>query len=223
MQSAFAMSAKRRAGLTCAAAAVLALAIAVPRPAAAGDDAAAAKATFEAYQTALLKKDGPGAAALVDRGTVDYYQRMRDLAVAGPAAQVKRLALLDKLMLLRMRHQIPLAKLKAMDGKAALAFGVTQGWIGSDVAKVEAGPVEIAGERATIVFVVDGKPTPVKLGLWRENGGWRVDLISLFRISGAAFRQRQQESGKSEDEFVRALVGQLAGKPARATIWNPPK
>ena len=199
------------------------LATAVPSLTAAVDEQGAVKATFKAYQTALVERDGAGAAAIVDRGTIDYYQRMRDLAVSGKAEQVKRLALLDKLMVVRMRHQIPLTKLKAMDGKAALAFGVTQGWIGSDVAKVEAGPVEVDGARASVAFVVDGKPTPLKLGMWRENGVWRVDLISLFRISGAAFRQRQQESGKSEDDFVRMLVGQLAGKPVRATIFNPPK
>jgi hypothetical protein len=204
-------------------AAALGVALAAPPAARAGDDAAEVKAVFNAYQAALVKRDGPAAAAAVDRGTIDYYQRMRDLAVAGPADVVKKLVLLDKLMVVRMRHQIPRARLKAMDGKAALAHGVTQGWVGDNVARTEAGAVEVTGARASVTFVVDGKPTPVKLGLWRENEGWRVDLVSLFRLSGAALRQQQEESGKSEDDFVLTLVGRLAKKRVPATIWNPPR
>jgi hypothetical protein len=211
------------------AAALLAVAAAAAPPAAAAaaaaavDDDAAAVRSVEAYQAALVKRDGPAAAALVDRGTVDYYQRMRDLAVSGPAHMIKPLGLLDKLMVIRMRHQIPLAKLKVMDGRTALAFAVTQGWVGDDVAKVEAGAVAITGARASVSFVVGGQPTPIKLGLWRENTGWRIDLVSLFRMSEAVFRQQQQTSGKSEDDFVLMLVRRLSHKPVRATIWNPPR
>jgi hypothetical protein len=202
--------------------AVAAAGLAIGAPAAAhADDAAAVKSAFKAYQQALLKKDGARAAAVVDRGTIDYYQRVRDLAVGGKAADVKKLPLLDKLMVVRMRHQVPPAQLKAMDGKAALAFGVDQGWIGDNVAKVTAGPVDITDNRASLTFVVGGKPTPVKLGLVREAGAWRIDLVSLFQLSGAAFKQRQQESGKSEDDFVVGLVEELSGKPVPAKIWNP--
>lgn len=213
----------RRPGVSIRAAAMLALALAPLATAAASDDAAPVKAAFKTYQSALLKQDGAAAAAIVDRGTVDYYQRTRDLAVSGKPDHVKKLPVLDKLIVLRMRLQVPLAQLKAMDGKRALAFGVTQGWIGSEVAKAEAGAIEITGDRASLTFVVGGKPTPVKLGLRREAGGWRVDLVSLFRLSDAVIRKRQEDSGKSEDDFIFALLEQLAGKPVPPTIWNPPR
>jgi hypothetical protein len=171
---------------------------------------------------AAAARDGAGAAAVVDRGTIAYYQRMRDLAVAGKADDVKKLPLLDKLMVLRMRHQIPLAQLKAMDGKGAFAFGVSQGWVGDNVAKMGAGPVEITGDRATVTFLVGGKPTPAKLALQREGNAWRIDIVSLFQLSGEAFRKLQQESEKSEDAFMFELLEQISGKPVPATIWNPP-
>jgi hypothetical protein len=204
-------------------AAAVAFSIAAPARAIAGDDVGAVKAAFKSYQSALLEKNGARCVAVVDRGTVDYYQRMHDLAVGGKADDVKKLAILDKLMVLRMRHQIPLADLKRMDGRAMLAHGVTQGWVGSNVAKVEPGAVEITGDRASLVFVVDGKPTPVKIGLRREGGAWRIDLLSLFQLSGGAFRERQKKSGQSEDDFVVSLVEQLVGKPVPPTIWNPPR
>jgi len=206
------------------AALVLALAVASPIAAApAGGDVKAVKATFKTYQSALLKRNGAGAAAVMNRGTITYYQRMRDLAVAGKPDEVKKLPLLDKLMVLRMRHQIPLAQLQAMDGKAAFGHGVSQGWVGDSVAKVGAGPVEITGDRASLTFMVGGKPTPAKLALDREDGAWRIDLVSLFELSGAGFKNLHAESGKSEDEFILELVQQVSGKPVPATIWNPPR
>ena len=213
-----------RASALAAAAAIVTLAITSPAAAApAGGDAKAVKATFKAYQTALLKRDGARAAAVMNRGTLDYYQRMRDLAVTGKADQVKKLPMLDKLMVIRMRHQIPLAQLEAMDGKAAFAYGVSKGWVGDNVAKVGAGPVEITGDRASLTFMVGGEPTPAKLALQREDGAWRIDLVSLFELSGAGFKRLQEESGKSEDDFILELIGQLTAKPAPATIWNPPR
>jgi hypothetical protein len=94
--------------------------------------------------------------------------------------------------------------------------------VGEKVPHFDAGTVEITGERASVAFVIGGEETPVKLGLWRENGAWRVDLVSLFRLSNTAMREQQQESGKSEDDYVLMLVRQVSRKPVRATIWNPP-
>jgi hypothetical protein len=206
-----------------AAAVILALAIASPAAAAAaGGDVKAVKATFKTYQSALLKRNGTGAAAVMNRGTIAYYQRMRDLAVAGKPDEVKKLPLLDKLMVVRMRHQVALAQLKAMDGKAAFGYGVSQGWVGDSVAKVGAGPIEITGDRASLTFMVGGEPTPAKLALDREDGAWRIDLLSLFELSGAGFKNLHAESGKSEDDFILELVQKVSGKPVPATIWNPP-
>jgi hypothetical protein len=48
------------------------LTLAAPDAGRPADDPAAVKAVFKAYQKALLKRDGAAAAAVVDRGTVDY-------------------------------------------------------------------------------------------------------------------------------------------------------
>ena len=193
-------------------------------PARAASDAAQIKATFKAYKRSLLKKDGAACAAVVDSGTIDYYQRMRDLAVSGAAAEVKKLSLLDKLMVGRMRLQIPVAELKAMDGRGALAHGVAQGWIGKDGAAVaELGAIDVDGDQASASFVIEGKKTPIKISLRREKGAWRVDLRSLFKMAEGAFSMMQKDSGKNADDFIVELLEQVSGGPVPPTIWDPPR
>src|SRR6478672_3779017 len=91
-----------------------ALALSTPDAGTAHADEAAVLSAFKAYQTALLNKDGTRCVTLVDSGTIKYYQRMRDLAVSGRAAEVKKLDLMDKVVVVRMRHEVSLAALKKM-------------------------------------------------------------------------------------------------------------
>jgi hypothetical protein len=198
-------------------------ALALTRPLRAGD-AEDVRAAFDVYRAALLKNDGDACAAVVDRGTIAYYQRMRNLAVRGTSLQVRKLPIMDKLIVLRMRHQVPLARLEAMDGRAALAHGVTEGWIGKEsVGNASLGAVEVRGTRAAAVFVVEGKPTPFKIRARREPGGWRIDLRSLFEPAEAAFASLREASGRPEDDFIVDLVERLSNKPVPATIWDPPR
>jgi hypothetical protein len=192
-------------------------------PKATSPERAAIQSAFKAYQAALLEKNGGRCAALVDSATITYYQRMRDLAVTGRAAEIRKLGLLDKVMIVRVRHQVPLAELKGMDGRGMFAYAVSQGWIGDKVAKAQIGAIDVNGDLASGAFMVDGQPTPTRIGLRFERGAWRIDVLSLFPAATFLFRQRQKESGMSEDYFVLAAVGALVGKPVPPTIWDPPK
>jgi len=187
------------------------------------DDAAAVKAAFKTYQAALLKKDGARAAAGVDRGTIDYFQRMRDLAVAGKASELQKAPIMDKLMVVRIRHQVPAAEVKRMNGAGLFAYGVVQGWIGKEVANVEVGAIEVKGDRASAALMVGNKVSPTRMGLRREAGAWRVDLTSVFATANTGFKKAQEESGMSEDNFIFKIVETLSGEPVPPTIWNPPK
>jgi len=184
---------------------------------------AAVLSAFKAYQAALLRKDGPACARLVDSATLAYYQRMRDLALTGGAAEIKKLPMLDKVMIVRMRHQVPVAEIKQMDGGRMLGYGVSQGWIGDKGAQAVFGDIDVNGDVASGAFMIDGKPTSTRMGLRNERGAWRINLLSVFPASNFLFKKLQKESGKPEDDFVLSLVGTLAGTPVPDTIWNPRK
>jgi hypothetical protein len=206
--------------MTLVRAALILFFVAQPARAAVDDDV---RAVFQSYKRLLLAMDGEKCATVVDRATRDYYQRMRDLALKGSAAKVQALPIIDKLMVVRIRHEVPLALIKKMDGPKLFAYGVQRGWVSRDsVTNGDIGQVEAAGpDFATAVFTVQGKPTPLKIEFRKEDGAWRVGLLSLFRPGEIALRQLQSKSGMSEDEFVLDLVGKLAEKPPTAKVWEP--
>lgn len=198
------------------------LALAAP-DAGASADAAAVTAAFKSYQSALLHKDGRAGAQVLARPTVEYFQRMRDLALAGKAPEVKKLTIGDKLTILRLRLEFSAAQLKPLDGRGVLEYSVSHGWVGEEVGRIGVGAVEISGDRATIAALADGKPTSERFILLREGGAWRLDLVPLFAGANAYFKKARAESGMAEDAFVMTIVEQMAGRPVPGTIWNPPK
>jgi len=187
------------------------------------DGEAAVAAAFKAYQAALLAKNGPRAAATLARPTVAYYQRMRDLAMSGKAADIKKLTIGDKLTILRLRVEFSAPELKRLDGAGVIAYSVQHGWVGDEVARVGVGAVVIDGERATIAALADGKPSADRFPMVRENGAWRLDLVPLMAGANAYFKKAAAESGMSEDDFVLMILERMSDRPVSPAIWNPPK
>jgi hypothetical protein len=65
---------------------------------------------------------------------------MRDLAMSGKAADIKKLTIGDKLTILRLRVEFSAPELKRLDGAGVIAYSVQHGWVGDEVARVGVGP-----------------------------------------------------------------------------------
>lgn len=69
---------------------------------------------FLMYKEAILQQQGPSALSLVNRATVQYYARMRTLALEGQEKEVRQLTPMNKIMVLSLRHRVPIGDLRAM-------------------------------------------------------------------------------------------------------------
>jgi hypothetical protein len=187
-------------------------------------DVAGVKAAHEKYRQALLAKDGAAAAAAVDRETVAYYGRMRELALDADAATVKKQSVVDKLMILRLRQQVGRAAIEGMDGAKLLAYGVEKGWIdSSSVQQAELGAVTVEGDSAAAELKLGGRVAPPEYS-WRfkrEGGVWRVSLMPLLRMAEPAIQQAVKQSGLDDDAFVLAILEKVSGQPVPETVWQP--
>lgn len=178
--------------------------------------------TFKAYIRSLNQRDGTAAASLVDRNTLSYYGRMLRLALHGGERVVRALPIMDRIIVLRTRHQVPLATLQRMDGSGLFAHGVKMDWM--DRAKSSTfspGIIEVRGRRATVYVLQQGKPIPLTFLFSREAPStWHIDLTSLFAIGNAAFKSWIPKR-QSEDEFILDLIGTISGRTPGKTIWRP--
>ena len=179
------------------------------------------RAVFIGYRKALLDKNGAAAANFVDGNTMEYYRQIKHQALYAPEPRVRELALMDKLMVLRIRHEIPARTLLSMDTKRFFALGVDRGWIGADsVRKVAIGKIEVQGKRATAQLVQSGAPAPFKFSFNKESRGWKLDLTAMFPIARLAFKSMVPKD-QAEDQFALDLLESLSGKKPNLSLWRP--
>lgn len=176
-----------------------------------GPVADSVRAVLRGYLGTAQRADGPAAARMVTRGTRDFYARMRDLAVSAPEAVVREQPLMDRMTILMMRHRIPAAELRALEGDAVFAYTVSNGWVGGagDIPE----PSEIFGEGDRAMALVGA----LTLDFVREDGEWRWDMLPMLRMAS----EQMAPEGVSEDEFLMLVLRYSNGREPTPAVWQP--
>jgi hypothetical protein len=186
------------------------------------DDVAEVRSVFDGYMQALARGDGATAADLVDQNTIDYHERMVQLARTADSTEVARLDVMERIMVLGLRMQVDRETLRRMDGRQAVALGSSAGLAGgSELAALDIGAVTVDGDRASAPIRLGGFPVPAKFHFTREQEGWRMDVTSLFDISRMAFDQMALRRGESSNEWLMELLEETSGTPPPADLWHP--
>lgn len=181
------------------------------------------RGTFLAYKEAILQQQGRSAVSLVNRATLQYYARMKLLALEGQEKEVRLLSPMNKIMVLSLRHRLAVGDLGKMTPEEVFAYAVNQGWIGkSSVLDSDIGQVQVFGRDASAEYVKSGKPTPLKYRFTKEEGKWRIDLTALMPVADQAMRMLIQKQGFDEDTFIISLIESVSGRKVLPSIWQPP-
>ncbi|MCB0322400.1 MAG: hypothetical protein KDD69_02470 [Bdellovibrionales bacterium] len=190
-------------------------------PAEAADEALV-RNTFREYKSAILQARGETAVRQVSSHTIDYYQQMKDLALKGTPAHVHGLKLMDRLMVLSLRHRMTLQQLQDLSAPELFSFAVDQGWIGKEsVERLEIGAISINGDAAKGEYIFDGKAAPLHFSFYREQGEWRFDLLPVLNTGNAALEEALKREGTDENEFILSAMESVTGKKPAPTIWDP--
>ncbi|HMO66877.1 MAG TPA: hypothetical protein PKE47_16945, partial [Verrucomicrobiota bacterium] len=166
------------------------------RPTAA-DDEAAVRQVFLDYRAAIDSKSGERAADLASKSTHDYFETMRKSALSMPAAEVRKLPTMDRLMVLAMRNRIDADVLRKLDGRGSLGPGV----------------VVLDGDSARIGLEAGGEKVPPESGFRfeRERGSWKIDVMSITPLASPALDQALAQIDPDPDVAIVSLLEKEQG------------
>jgi hypothetical protein len=178
--------------------------------------------TFTNYKSAILNDKGEAAVKLVDSRTIKYYDKMAQLSRDADSASIEEMSILDKLMLLSIRHRAPKADIKSFDGRKLLLYAIKNGMVGKNsVANNTLGEITVNADYAQGQLVANEKKTPLYFNFYREDSQWKLDLTSIFSASTAVMNKMVERSGKTEDDFIFDLLEQVSGRRPKNDIWKP--
>lgn len=173
------------------------------------------------YKRAILARDGDAAAGLVDWGTLDYYDRIRQYALYADSTEVDSLSFVDRMAVLQFRLNLSADTLQSLNPLGIFALTVKKEWVGDNILKVEFGRPQVAGDRAMLPLLVSGREGPFGLGFVREEGKWKVDLTSVMPMAEVAIMAMVKQSGMTEDELMRKALSIMSGKAFTDDLWQP--
>lgn len=180
------------------------------------------KKTFDNYKSAILNDKGEQAINYVDSRTLKYYSDILETAKTADSLAVNQLGLMDKIMVLTLRHRTPKKELLAFDGKKLFTYAIKEGMVGKNsVMNVSIGNVEVDTNFAKGQLVTNGQQAPFYFHFNKEDGGWKIDLTSILPASETAFKSVIKQSGQSENDFLLNLLTMLTGNKPNNSIWKP--
>ncbi|MDH3701976.1 MAG: hypothetical protein OEU46_11725 [Alphaproteobacteria bacterium] len=179
---------------------------------------------FEIYRVALLEADGATAAGIVTRRTHRYYDEVRQAALYSRRGELDKLSVQKKMVTLLFRLRFSGEQLKSMTGRDVFANAVQNGMIGTEGARrLRLTDYEITGRVAKAHIL--GAKGPVRrftFDIKTEDGGWKVDLISLLRLLEMFMWVSLDRSGADNaDDFIISSLEQTVGRRVGPEVWKP--
>jgi hypothetical protein len=185
-------------------------------------DEAAVRTAFTAYSALAASERTTTWPSLVSRRTVDYYARARELALSATEAEVRGLPLDEKLLVLTLRHRLDPDRLRAWNGRLIFDHALRQGWVDKEaLVSSVLGPVEIDGDVARAVLLDGGEPLHYDVELRREDGRWKLDLVTIFRGDAVALQMRARQTKRTEDEMILYELERATSTKVSPAIWRP--
>jgi hypothetical protein len=177
---------------------------------------------FENYKSAILNDKGIEALNFVDSRTIAYYDDIIKKIKTADSITIESYTILDKLMVLAIRHSASQEEIMNMNGKSLFVYAIDNGMVGKNsVQNNSIGRVQIDDAFATGQFLVNGQETSINFHFYLENNNWLIDLTSIFPISTTAFKQMISSSGKTENETLLMILELMTGEKPTNSIWHP--
>ncbi|QTV05771.1 hypothetical protein [Faecalibacter bovis] len=178
---------------------------------------------FTTYKNAIVKNDVKSAILQLDKSSFSYYDEILNTSLRADEAQLNQLDILDRLMVLTVKHRVPKDQLIKMNGKDLLIYALENDIINNNrVEKMGIGDIEINGDIAYGQFLQDNKNIALYLGFSYDQSQWRLDVTSLAEPTGFAIRKLVEMQNKDENEVIFMMIeASTPNQKISKDIWKP--
>lgn len=185
-------------------------------------DGVAVRQTFQSYWSAIQDRDGTQARALVTTATLDSYERLRDEALYGTRSELEKHPIFERLIVLTFRLRFTLTELQMTPGAELFGRGVDQGWTASGSAgESTLQDVVIVGNRAEARMASGPGDAGAPIHFAREDGQWKVDLLSLSAAVEQSLQAYLQSDEVTEQRLIEETLAASYGDALPDNIWEP--
>lgn len=179
---------------------------------------------FSAYKNAVNTKNGIATYSLINQSTIAFYQQVWDDCKKADSLTISKCPFEEKLWVLTTRHLIPQDLAKQLTAKELFAYLLRNKWIHKeDISQLEIGELEIEGSYAIAQMQYKGEDIPYFFQFEKENGSWKVNLISMLETAGRNVEAVIAAGSLSENKFIIESIEKISGKKTNKAIWLPYK
>lgn len=188
-------------------------------------DKNAIKGTLNRYRDAIKAADGELVYKLLDSKTIQWYDDALKDALSLKKADLEKRDYLEKLTVLRLRHEFLRADLEKKTGKEVIVDGVKKGWIGGSFADmIVIQFMDKDKDKDGMVFVTLRQAPKVPAFYFAsEDGKWKLALSHTFRLANKGFEQLQAKSSLSTEDFLAKMLEDATRKKVDKSIFDGPR
>ncbi len=167
---------------------------------------------FDSWKQAILDHHADQAMAYIPHRVDDYIATLKvppAPASAGTAAS-SQFPSVDLLLRHALAQKVP-PDLRPNLTMATLLQRITDRHLFDphDLKEISLGPVSVDGDRASAEVYYDGMLTAVRLSFLKEDGAWKIDVMSILPYAETLMRLDRELKGVSEEKQVDQLVAKL--------------
>jgi hypothetical protein len=175
----------------------------------------------ERYIAAIKAKDGLTAAKYIDTKGLKWYGDSAKLAISANRTQWEKLKFAQRLVVVRLRHELNRADLRKLDGPKTLAFGVERGWIDQEsVNNLKIANVRVTGKTAKAS--IESAPSQYILNYVKEGDTWKLAILDLINLTNPVFENTAKESGMDPLEFMTFVIESTSTRKVDPAIYDGP-
>jgi hypothetical protein len=164
--------------------------------------------TFDAWKQAVLDHHAGQSTIYIRRNADDYLASIKTPPASGAAASPH--PAVDLYLRRALATKVP-PDLRANLTLATLLQRISDRNLVNprDVSALTLGPVDVEGSKASATIYYNGVVTPVSLAFLKEDGAWKIDILSILPWTETLLTLDRLVTRKSEDEQVDQLVAKL--------------